>query len=206
MKLSELFKQYWVAWARHPRERVKLVLGCLVFPGATHQWLSYLNTDAHLRQQSLDFPKLATRIYRPYALRSLGCRERVAHMIQHHDILRRSGWTRLTHASCAAPLPIITWPACDANTVALQLVSLKGGHREGEAHLQLRNGECLFALSFLVRERAGVHQLLVIRFQGSQAELAPERIRLATKALQGLRPDDLLVQVAQHLAQILVLG
>jgi uncharacterized protein VirK/YbjX len=202
MKLSALFTQYWASWARHPRERGKLVLGCLFFPTSTHRWLSYLESHAHLRQQAQASPKLVTRIYRPYALRSLNCRERVTHMIEHHEFLREAGWSDLTQSSCRAPLPIMSWTTDDGNTLTLQLQSLKDGHREGESHIQLLwNGQRLFSLSFLVRERAGAHQLLVTRFHGSRAQAAPEWIRQATKAMHGLRPADLLVQAAQHLAQ-----
>jgi len=202
MKLSALFRQYWASWARHPRERSKLVLGCLFFPTSTHRWLSYLDAHAHLRQQAQLSPKLVTRIYRPYALRSLSCGERVTHMIEHHEFLREAGWSNLTQSSCRTPLPIMAWTTEDGNTLTLQLQSLKDGHREGESHIQLLwNGKRLFSLSFLVRERAGAHQLLVTRFHGSRAQAAPEWIRQATKAMHGLRPADLLVQAAQHLAQ-----
>ncbi len=102
MTLVELFWQYWASWEQHPRQRGKLVLGCLFFPRSTHRWLSYLQTDSHLHRQALASPKLVTRIYRPYALRSLSCRERVEHMIDHHKILRASGFEALTSASCGA--------------------------------------------------------------------------------------------------------
>lgn len=202
MTLSKLFRQYWAAWTRHPRERGKLALGCLFFPKATHRWLSYLQTNTHLRQQAQLSPKLVTRIYRPYALRSLNCGERVTHMIQHHEYLRSEGWSSLTQASCSTPLPIMAWRSDDGDTAHLQLLSLKDAHREGESHIQLLwNGARLFSLSFLVREQAGLYQLLVTRFQGSRAASAPEWVRRATKLLHGLRPADLLVQVAQHLAR-----
>ena len=204
MKLVGLFKEYWRAWSHHPRERGKLALGCVFFPRATHEWLSYVDKDAHLKNLVREHPKLATRIYRPYALRSLNCSQRVAHIIQHHDILRGAGWSALTAASTRRPLHLISWPSKEGDNISVELVSLIGGHREGESHLQMVwNGHWLLTLTFLIRERSGARELLVTRLQGSQDPSATDWIRSATKALHGLRPADLLVQLAQHLAQIL---
>ncbi len=182
MTLVELFWQYWTSWEQHPRERGKLVLGCLFFPRSTHRWLSYLQTDHHLLRQAQTSPKLVTRIYRPYALRSLGCRERVDHMIEHHEILRESGCEALTYASCLAPLSICSWSSIDGDKIDIKLISLKDGHREGESHLQLHyNDKRLFSLTFLVRERLGIRQLLITRLQGSRKKPVSEWIRRSTK-------------------------
>jgi len=204
MAFWRLLRVFWNAWDEHPKERAKLVLGSVFFPAATREWLSYLKASPHLFQEVSQTPKLATRIYRPYALRRLNCRERVTHMIQHHELLHQSGWGRLTELSSQQPLPISTWPMPDGSVVNLQLVSLKDGHREGETHLQLLwNRDWMFSLTFLVSQRQGVQQMLVTRLQGAHGPTASDRIRTATKALHGLRPVDLLVQVAQHLARLL---
>ena len=204
MALWRLFKVFWKEWDQHPKERAKLVLGSVFFPAATREWLGYLKTRPHLLREASQTPKLATRIYRPYALRTLNCRERVAHMIQHHELLHHTGWGRLTERSSHQPLSISTWPMPDGSVMTLQLVSLKDGHREGETHLQLLwDREWMFSLTFLVCQRHGVQQMLVTRLQGAHGPTASDRIRTSTKALHGLRPADLLVQVAQHLARLL---
>lgn len=204
MGLVRHFREYWGAWQRQPRERAKLVLGCIFFPRATGQWLSYLSSHAPLRTLAREYPQLATRIYRPYALRHLNCRERVAHMIAHHDLLRRSEWASLAHLSLSQVVDIIEWTTPAGDTLHLQLMSLQDGHREGELTLRLLwNETTLFSLTFLIRKQAGTPQLLVTRFQGSSSEAAPALIRQATKALHGLRPADLLIQLAQHLGHIL---
>lgn len=199
--LPGLLRHYSQAWKDHPRERLKLLLGTAFFPRATSRWLSYLDADTHLQHHARQFPKLVTRIYRPYALRSFNCSQRVTLMIQHHEILRLNGWSNLVDASRNAPLQIAKWTANDGNIVTLQLVSLRDGHREGDHSLQLLWGsEVLFSLTFVLRETQQVRQLLVTRLQGSQNSSAQELIRNATKALHGLRPADFLLQMARNLA------
>ena len=46
-------------------------------------------------------------------------------------------------------------------------------------------------------------QLLITRLQESQTDFAQEMIKNATKGLHGLRPADLLLQMARHLAGVL---
>lgn len=149
-----LWQQTWRLWQKHPRERAKLVLGWLFYRRATQQWLSYLRADPLLWDQVADFPKLVTRIYRPYALRGLSCRERVAHMVQHHDLLRQQGLRALLERSAQEPLTMLKLPVKGEGAAEVRLQSLHDGHREGETHLQFYwNGEWLYSLSFLLRSR-----------------------------------------------------
>ena len=76
-----LWKTTRALWPSQRRERIKLSLGRLIQPGPTHAWLSYLHADELLWQQVQRFPKFVTRIYRPYALRTLSAQQRVEHMI-----------------------------------------------------------------------------------------------------------------------------
>lgn len=203
-RLIGLLHHHWQAWEQYPRERIKLALGAALFPKATQQWLSYLNANLHLRQQAQNFPKLVTRIYRPYALRSLNCHQRVNLMIQHHEMLRLIGLQGLIHASSEQPLPILTWHTNDGSSITLQLVSLRDGHREGDISFQLRwNSQVIFSITLLLYEIQHLRYLMITRLQGSQTNSAQEFIRNVTKALHGLRPVDLLFQAARHTAGIL---
>lgn len=200
-----LWRTTWRLWRRHPRERVKLLLGGLFFPRATHQWLRYLHERPALWRQVDRFPKLVTRIYRPYALRALGCAQRVQHMTGHYDSLRRIGLCRLLAQSVDQPLDIVQLPTKCGTPARLRLVSLHDGHREGEMHLQLHwAGEWLYSLSFLLRphghEGGDRVDLVITRLQGTRVDDARERIRSATKAFHGQRPAALLVQAARQLA------
>jgi uncharacterized protein VirK/YbjX len=185
----KLWQTAWALWKQHPRERVKLVLGALFFRQSTHQWLAYLHERPALWRQVARFPKLVTRIYRPYALRGLGCTQRVHHMMGHYDSLRQMGLCQLVAQSVDAPLDLLRLPTKCGTDAVLRLVSVYDGHREGEMHLQLLwGGEWLYSLSFLLRPRGHQVDMVITRLQGTRAGDAREQIRAATKAFHGLRP------------------
>lgn len=197
-----LWKTTRALWPSQRRERIKLSLGRLIQPGPTHAWLSYLHADELLWQQVQRFPKFVTRIYRPYALRTLSAQQRVEHMIGHYDALKLQGLRALLEQSVDAPLLLTALPTKNSVPAHLQLVSVYDGHREGEAHLQLIwNGERLYSLSFLLRRKGDACQLLVTRLQGPNHAQARDQIREATKGLQALRPAILMVQVIRQMAQ-----
>lgn len=196
-----LWHTTWGLWKQHPRERVKLLLGGLFFRKSTQQWLAYLHERPALWRQVAHFPKLVTRIYRPYGLRGLACSQRVQHMMGHYDSLRQMGLCKLVAQSVDEPLEILRLPTKCGTDAMLQLVSVYDGHREGEMHLQLHwAGEWLYSLSFLLRPRGHQVDLVITRLQGTRSSDARERIRAATKAFHGLRPAALLVQAARQLA------
>lgn len=198
----KLWKTTWGLLKQHPRERVKLVLGGLFFPQSTRQWLAYLHDRPVLWRQVAHFPKLVTRIYRPYALRGLDCTQRVQHMMGHYDSLRQMGLCQLVAQSVDAPLDILHLPTKCGSEALLRLISVYDGHREGEMHLQLHwAGDWLYSLSFLLRPRGHEVDMVITRLQGTRSGDARERIRAATKAFHGLRPAALLVQAARQLAQ-----
>lgn len=188
-------------WQTEPRERMKLALGRVFFPGATKTWLSYLHADEVLWRQVQRFPQFVTRIYRPYALRTLSSHQRVQHMIGHYSALQQLGLRALLEQSVDAPLELMALPNKNQVAARLVLVSVHEGHREGEAHLELHwNGQRLYVLSFLLRQHGHSHQMLVTRLQGSQHLQAKELIREATKGLHGLRPAVLMVQAIRQMA------
>jgi uncharacterized protein VirK/YbjX len=183
------------------RERLKLILGCLLYPGPTRRWLSYLRADRTLWQQACRFPQFVTRIYRPYGVRHLTCRQRVALMIDHYTALQARGLRALLEASVDAPAPLVTLTTRDQRPADLRLVSVHDGHREGEAHLQLHwEGQRLYSLSFLLQANADGFALLVTRLQGAQIPDARAMMRLATKGLHGLRPAALMLHAARQVA------
>ena len=189
-------------WHTEPRERVKLTLGRWLYPGPTRTWLSYLRADEVLWRQVHRFPQFVTRIYRPYALRTLTSHQRVQHMIGHYTALRHLGLRALLEQSVDVPLALVDLPTKGQTPADLQLISVHEGHREGEAHLQMHwNGHRLYVLSFLLRPHHQDHQLLVTRLQGSQDPQARDLIREATKGLHGLRPAVLMVQAVRQMAR-----
>lgn len=189
-------------WPSQSRERIKLTLGRLIYPGPTRAWLSYLHADELLWRQVHQFPKFVTRIYRPYALRTLTAHQRVQHMIEHYDILKQQGLRAVLEQSVDSPLVLAVLPTKSKLPAHLQLVSIHDGHREGEAHLQMVwNGQRLYSLSFLLRRKGDTRTLLVTRLQGPNHAQARDVIREATKGLHGLRPASLMVQAVRQMAQ-----
>lgn len=196
-----LWLDTWRLWRHHPRERVKLLLGQLFYPGPTREWLAHLHADPLLWRQVAHFPKLVTRIYRPYALRGLSCRDRVRHMVEHHALVHRLGMRPLLEHSAEQALTLLTLPTKGEGVAEVRLVSLRDGHREGEKHLQFYwGGQWLYSLSFLLRQRHDRVQMLVTRLQGTNHPQARDWIRQATKGLHGCRPTVMLVQLARQLA------
>lgn len=184
-----------------PRERVKLALGRILYPGATRAWLSFVHADELLWRQAHRLPQFVTRIYRPYALRTLSSGQRVQHMIGHYTSLHRLGLRALLEQSVDAPLRLVDLPTKSQTPAHLQLVSIHDGHREGEAHLHLVwNGQLLYALSFLLRPHGSGCQMVVTRLQGTGHPQARELVREATKGLHGLRPSVLMAQAARQMA------
>lgn len=191
-------------WARlraHPRERVKLLLGRLFHPGATRQWLGFVRHHEVLWQQLEGFPKLLTRIYRPYGFRPLSCKQRVERIMDHYRLLAQQGLGALLARSADAPLQMSSVETKNGEPALLHLMAIRDGHREGEMSLQLHWGErFLYSVTFLLAPHADSCEMVVTRLQGSREDDAKDLIRQATKSFHGYRPSVLLLQAVRQLA------
>ena len=193
------------AWRRlkaHPREKVKLLVGRVFYPRATRQWLTVVRQHEVLWQQVNRFPKLLTRIYRPYGYRSLSSTQRVSLMSDHYHLVASQGLGALLRQSADAPLQISQVVTKTGEQATLYLQAIRDGHREGEMSLQLHWGErFLYSATFLLTPGKPGCDLLVTRLQGSRDDDAKDLIRQATKSLHGYRPSVLLLQAVRQLAQ-----
>jgi uncharacterized protein len=195
------WKDTWLRLKAHPRERVKLLLGRVLHPKATRQWIGFVRSHEVLWQQLEDFPKLLTRIYRPYGERQLRCAQRVDRIVDHYRLVSRQGLDALLKASASAPLLLSQAETKTGGQASLHLQAIRDGHREGEMSLQLRWGDrFLYSVSFLFLAGAGHCDLLVTRLQGSRDDDAKDLIRQATKGFHGYRPSVLLLQAVRQLA------
>lgn len=193
----------WTALKNHPRERVKMVIGRLLYPSSTHQWTSYVRSHAVLWSQVPDFPKLLTRIYRPYGFRPLNCQQRVEMMIRHYDVLDQHGLLNLLKQSAEKPLLIGSVQTKSTDTAKLFLQSLRDGHREGEMTLQLFLGDrFLYSLTFSLIGEPSAPDMVVTRLQSNKVDGAKDLLRTATKSFHGYRPSMLLVQAARQFAHL----
>ena len=192
----------WVRLKDHPRERAKLVLGRVFHPGATRRWVSFVRSHDVLWQQLASFPKLLTRIYRPYGFRPLSCGQRVTHIVTHYQLVAQQGLGALLQQSADAPLQVSQVDTKSGEQATLRLQAIRDGHREGEMSLQLHWGErFLYSATFLLTPGAEGCELRVTRLQGSRDDDAKDLIRQATKSLHGYRPSVLLLQAVRQLAQ-----
>lgn len=183
------------------REHAKWWVGRLFYPQATARWLNFVQAHAVLLPYVARFPRLVTRIYRPYGYRPLRCGQRVDLMIGHYQWLERLGLA-----------PLLTrciengWCQAEVDTksgekTSLHLNAIHDGHREGKMSLQLHWAEhFLFTLNFVLVQDAEGCALLVTRLQGKDIEHGREKIRLATKSMYGMRPAALLLQAARQWA------
>ncbi|PVE44612.1 DUF535 family protein [Limnohabitans planktonicus] len=193
----------WTALKHHPRERVKMILGRLLYPSSTHQWVSFVRSHAVLWSQLPDFPKLLTRIYRPYGFSTLNCQQRVEMMIRHYEVLDQHGLLTLLKQSAVKPLLIGSVQTKSTDTAKLYLQSLRDGHREGEMSLQLYLGDrFLYSLTFSLIGEPSTPDMVVTRLQSNKVDGAKDLLRTATKSFHGYRPSMLLVQAARQFAHL----
>lgn len=196
------WKDTWTSLKAHPRERVKLLFGRVLHPGATRQWIRFVREHEVLWQQLEIFPKLLTRIYRPYGFRSLNCPQRVNQIMGHYHLLAQQGLGTLLSHSAREPLQVSQVETKSGKLATLRLQAIRDGHREGEMSLQLYCGDrFLYSATFLLVPGARGCDMLVTRLQGSRDDDAKDLIRQATKSFHGYRPSVLLLQAARQLAQ-----
>lgn len=186
---------------KQPREHIKLWVGRLFFPTATRRWLSFIESHHVLLPYVARFPRLITRIYRPYGFRSLSSAQRVDLMIGHYEWLRRLGLDTLLSASVDIGYCLSEIETKSKKQASLHLHAIHDGHREGEMSLQLFwSGDLLFTLNFILMNDSCDCALLITRLQAKINGDGREKIRQATKDMYGCRPAILLVQAARQLA------
>lgn len=152
---------------KQPREHIKLWVGRLFFPTATRRWLNFIESHQVLLPYVARFPRLITRIYRPYGFRSLSSAQRVDLMIGHYEWLRRLGLDTLLSVSVDMGYCLSEIETRSKKRVSMQLHVIHDGHREGEMSLQLFWGvDLLFTLNFILMNDSGDCTLLITRLQG----------------------------------------
>jgi uncharacterized protein len=195
------WKDTWIRLNGHPRERMKLLLGEVFYKQSTRKWIAFVRTHEVLWQQLEDFPKLLTRIYRPYGFRQLRCAQRVDRIIDHYHQVTQQGLGALLRRSAHDALQLSHVETKTGMLATLRLQAIRDGHREGEMSLQLYWGErFLYSVTFLLGSNAGRCDMLVTRLQGSRDDDAKDLLRQATKSFHGYRPSMLLLQAARKLA------
>ena len=199
-----LWKESVAVLKPHPRERLKFLLGTLLYPRATWMWLRFVRSKKILWDRLPAAPKLLTRIYRPYAFEPLKCQDRVELLLNHYRTLEVAGWSKLFNESVTQAIVLAEVPSKSGDLMVLSLLSLGEGHREGEMSLLLQwQGRVIFTVSFLLASSDHGFNMIITRLHGNRDHDGKEIIRQATKALHGLRPAVLITQLSRHLAMLL---
>ena len=68
------------------KDRAKILLGGLLFPAQTRQWLDFVAKDDILRDRFHRFPRALCKIYQPYLSTQMNCAQRVTVLTQHYRV------------------------------------------------------------------------------------------------------------------------
>lgn len=182
------------------RHLLKAALGALVYPRQRARWQAFLDGTPGLAALARAHPCLRYKIYRPYAMRQLGCAARVALLEGHYRFLWQAGARPLVELAACRPVVLAHINGKDGAHYRLQLSAIHDSYREGELCLRLtRNGLPLYLASFLFVPRADGVALQLGALQGLRSEAAADLIRSATRALHGCRPKNLMIAALRDL-------
>jgi len=186
------------------RERWKIKLGKLIFPKETLRWFRYVHKHTYLMSAASDFPKLLTKIYRPYVDRSYDCKGRVDHLIQHYQLAEKLNLDNLISKAIDQALIIFDSQTKNGQVFQILFKAITDGHREGEIEFQLNwDGKIIYTLTCsFVKLDIGL-ALKVAKIQGSSLDSAKDLIKELTKASYGARPQTLLLEAAKNFAFVI---
>lgn len=182
------------------KDKLKLALGSLVYPGQTRRWLRFLNAHPSLAELARLNPRLIHKIYRPYLSNHLNCGERVDLLIGHYGLLFAAGAGQLVESAARAPVTLCTVVGKSAAAYDLQLSAINDGHREGELCLRLvREGMALYSVTFILLRLHGKTYIKIGSLQGIRSEHGALLMKQATRDMHACRPRNLLVSAVRDI-------
>ena len=180
-----------------------MITGALLWPGATQNWLNFVDTTPFLRDAIAQQPKLITKIYRPYLCRDYSCAARVEVLKTHYQRVQELGLSALTARALVTPQTLYQGSTKSETPFELRLSATQQGHREGEFCLSLiYQDHSLFELNCTLAVQDGKPYLLIGRLQGTSQAEAQQLVRQATGDLHACRPANLMLHAARNLAAI----
>ena len=185
------------------KDRFKMTAGALLWPGATQNWLNFVEATPLLREAIAEQPKLITKIYRPYLRNSCSCAERVEVLKTHYQRVHALGLTELTRQALRTPQTLYQGRTKSDSLFELRLSATQQGHREGEYCLNLiYQDHTLFEMNCTLAVQGGQPCLLLGRLQGTSQPEAQQLVRQATSDLHACRPANLMLHAARNLAAL----
>lgn len=195
------------------KERLKLILGAIVYPVQTRRWKNYIDQHALLRDLARAHPRVVHKIYRPYLNTGFSCADRVNVLIGHYERIFAAGMAELVDRAATYPVAVAAFAGKTGSPFQLELSSINSGHREGELTLKLHHhGNCVYMSSFVLLTLHGMPSIALGSLQGLRSAEGAQVIKAATRELHGCRPKKLMVAAVRAVgdyfgcAQILLIG
>lgn len=183
------------------KDKLKLILGSLVYPVQTLRWRTFLRDNPLLKELAQQYPRIMHKIYRPYLSRHLSCADRVDAMIEHYTHIFKHGLGRLVSQAALKPVPIAEFAGKSGSLFQIYLAGINVGHREGELMLQLvQEDVCIYAASFALINRNTESYIKLGALQGLRSTSGgAQTIKQVTRELHGCRPKNLMVSLVSEI-------
>ncbi|KDP85130.1 hypothetical protein CF70_015690 [Cupriavidus sp. SK-3] len=180
-------KKWWI-------RRIKLIGSSAFRHKAVRSWLQAVGSCALMQRVALARPALLERPYRPLGAYGLRFRERMRIVLEHYRILNT-----LVPLALNERIYLGGGLECSVGEgrYALHLADSGPNPKEGELAFYWRDtatGVCLSQLSFYLVQGNTGPEIFVGGLQGPMGENSRDLIREATKACEGLRPKDVVME------------
>jgi len=180
------------------------VLRTFWFHRPTRRWFRQIAETSWLRALFDKRPSLAERLHRPYQQSHLGIAERHRFLREHYDACGQVNWQPFClRVADDEPLTLARITGRDGSEF-LVFISMRGSaHKEGEWLVCLSGrgyGFCEYSVTLSLRRGEAGPILFIGGLQGPGGGAGRERVREMTRALQGARPRDLILEIARAIA------
>lgn len=180
--------------------RLRLLAAATVRGSAARLWLGAAASCALLQRVAAARPLVLEKPFRPLGALGLCFYERARLLIEHYAVM-----AAMVPACVCDRIYMsggMTWTSPDGG-YQLRLADPGPNPKEGELAfywIDREAGICLAQLSFYLRQGPAGPEVFIGGLQGTMGETARERIRIATRACEGLRPKDVVMEALLALA------
>lgn len=181
-----------------PNQALRFLLRCVLWPGPSFQWCSFLASVAPDSRNYRFAAGLLEKPHRPYINVRWRRSQRMAALVNHYEIVRC-----LPSACFLAGAHLEAYPLArfDAAGSEYQLVLKGGGHsREGELELELRagNGRRVVMAAFSLIGAEPALTVAIGCLQGGPADAHDDIVRIS-RMFHGMPVKLLIVRLLRHL-------
>ena len=190
---------------RRAKDKVKYILRGLAMPTLTRQWFQLL-ARPELSVAVRSYPRLLSKLQRPYLHRKLNADQRLKVLVEHFGFLaRKVSASDIEKIYSVDGLLLQDMPLGDVGKFSLRLLYRDLFEKEGELTVALcdESGQgIIFASSITVVALNDQDSVIFIGGLQSFKNYSRELVVSITREMHGLRPKALLLFVVQQLAKI----